>query len=92
MGTMLVQKYTTRIIQLMRYELEYAEKEERRKHYYMKGIPLAFLSLPQALQSVSITYSCPTLKKQTNAATLVEMGLKQKALEEAPRNKKRQRP
>jgi len=39
MDTMLVQKYTTKFIQLMRYVPRYTEAKEQRKHYHMMDLP-----------------------------------------------------
>ena len=70
----------------MRYVPEFTATEKQRKYYYMKG-------LRQAMRSILIPHSCPTLKKLINTAALVEIGLKQAALErEVLRNKKRKMP
>jgi hypothetical protein len=41
MGTMSVQEYTTKFIQLMRYVPEYTKTKKQRKYCYMKGLPQA---------------------------------------------------
>ena len=86
MGTMSVQEYTTKFIQLMRYVPEYIETEKQRKYYYMNG-------LPRAMQSILIGHDFLTLKELINKASLVEIDLKQTALEkEVLRNEKRKMP
>jgi hypothetical protein len=83
MGTMSVHEYSTKFIQLMRYVLEYTETKKQRNYYYMKG-------LPQAMRSILIGHDFPTLRDLINRASLVEIDLKQIALEkEALRNEKR---
>jgi len=74
MGTMTVREYTTKFIQLMRYVPEFTETEKQRRYYYMRG-------LPQALKSMLVAHDCSTLKKLINIAALVEIDLKQAALE-----------
>ena len=86
MGTTLVQEYTTKFIQLLRYVPEYTETEKQRKYYYMKG-------LPWAMQSILIDLDFLTLKELINKASLVEIDLKQIALEkEVLHNEKRKMP
>ena len=86
MGTMSVQEYTTKFIQLMRYVLEYIETKKQRKYYYMKG-------LPRAMQSILVGHNFLTLKELINKASLVEIDLKQIALEkEVLHNEKRKMP
>jgi hypothetical protein len=53
---------------------EYTETEKKRKYYYMKG-------LPQAMRSILVGHEFPTLKDLINQASLVEIDLKQIALE-----------
>jgi hypothetical protein len=86
MGTMTVRQYTTKFIQLLRYVPEYIETEKQRKYYYMKG-------LPQAMRSILVGHDFLTLKDLINRASLVEIDLKQVALEnEALRGEKRKMP
>ena len=69
MGTTLVQEYTTKFIQLMRYVLEYIETKKQTKYYYMKG-------LPRAMQSILVGHDFLTLKELINKASLVEIDFK----------------
>jgi hypothetical protein len=86
MGTMIVRQYTTKFIQLLRYVPEYTDTEKQRKYYYMKG-------LPQAMRSILVGHDFPTLKDLINRASLVEIDLKQVALEnEAHHGEKRKMP
>jgi hypothetical protein len=65
---------------------EYTETEKQRKYYYMKG-------LPQAMRSILVGHVFPTLKDLINRASLVEIDLKQVALEnEALHGEKRKMP
>jgi hypothetical protein len=71
---------------LLRYVPEYTETEKQRKYYYMKG-------LPQAMRSILVGHDFPTLKDLINRASLVEIDLKQVALEnEALHGEKRKMP
>ena len=86
MGTMSVQEYTTKFIQLMRYVPKNTETEKQRKYYYMKG-------LPRAMQSILVDHDFLTQKEPINKASLVEIDLKQIALEkEVLHNEKRKMP
>jgi hypothetical protein len=65
---------------------EYTKTEKQRKYYYMKG-------LPQAMRSILVGHDFPTLKDLINRASLVEIDLKQVALEnEALRGEKSKMP
>jgi hypothetical protein len=67
----------------MRYVPKYTKTEKQRKFYYMKG-------LFQAMRSILVSHDFLTLKDLINRASLVEIDLKQIALEnEALHNKKR---